>query len=153
MTTPTHPTLGQRLTGLAASVAVLGIVLGLPSLSVHNQFSSGFGGLKHQYGGKLCIHLGYVPSGCIHRYDIAVNRGSCAGPVHAEASLSVLLALRTRRGNDGTVHVRLEHEANPVSHIAPSKLENGRDGWLEFGGSGKVGLGVVHGIGQIYPER
>ena len=32
MTTPTHPTLGQRLTGLAASVAVLGIVLGLPAL-------------------------------------------------------------------------------------------------------------------------
>ncbi len=34
MTTPTHPTLGQRLTGLAASVAVLGIVLGLPALFV-----------------------------------------------------------------------------------------------------------------------
>lgn len=32
MTTPTHPTLGQRLTGLAALVAVLGIVLGLPAL-------------------------------------------------------------------------------------------------------------------------
>lgn len=32
MTTPTHPTLGQRLTGLAASVVVLGIVLGLPAL-------------------------------------------------------------------------------------------------------------------------
>ncbi|GGO85182.1 hypothetical protein GCM10011584_04510 [Nocardioides phosphati] len=32
MTTPTHPSLGQRLTGLAASVAVLGIVLGLPAL-------------------------------------------------------------------------------------------------------------------------
>jgi len=32
MTTPTHPTLGQRLTGLAASVAVLGIVIGLPAL-------------------------------------------------------------------------------------------------------------------------
>lgn len=32
MTTLTHPTLGQRLTGLAASVAVLGIVLGLPAL-------------------------------------------------------------------------------------------------------------------------
>lgn len=32
MTTPTHPTIGQRLTGLAASLAVLGIVLGLPAL-------------------------------------------------------------------------------------------------------------------------
>ncbi|UUW92910.1 LysM peptidoglycan-binding domain-containing protein [Pimelobacter simplex] len=32
MTTPTHPTLGQRLTGLAASVAVLGILVGLPAL-------------------------------------------------------------------------------------------------------------------------
>lgn len=34
MTTPTHPTptLGQRLTGLAASVAVLGILAGLPAL-------------------------------------------------------------------------------------------------------------------------
>jgi nucleoid-associated protein YgaU len=32
MTTPTHPTLGQRLTGLAAALAVLGIVLGLPAL-------------------------------------------------------------------------------------------------------------------------
>ena len=32
MTTPTHPTLGQRLTGLLATVAVLGIVLGLPAL-------------------------------------------------------------------------------------------------------------------------
>ncbi|GAW49700.1 MULTISPECIES: LysM peptidoglycan-binding domain-containing protein [unclassified Nocardioides] len=32
MTTPTHPTLGHRLTGLAASVAVLGIILGLPAL-------------------------------------------------------------------------------------------------------------------------
>ncbi|MDP2773292.1 MAG: LysM peptidoglycan-binding domain-containing protein [Nocardioides sp.] len=32
MTTPTHLTLGQRLTGLAALVAVLGIVLGLPAL-------------------------------------------------------------------------------------------------------------------------
>lgn len=31
MTTP-HPTIGQRLTGLAASLAVLGIVLGLPAL-------------------------------------------------------------------------------------------------------------------------
>jgi LysM repeat protein len=32
MTTPTHPTLGQRLTGLAAAVAVLGILVGLPAL-------------------------------------------------------------------------------------------------------------------------
>lgn len=32
MTTPTHPTLRQRLTGLAASIAVLGIVIGLPAL-------------------------------------------------------------------------------------------------------------------------
>lgn len=32
MTTPTHPTPGQRLTGLAAALAVLGIVLGLPAL-------------------------------------------------------------------------------------------------------------------------
>lgn len=32
MTTPTHPTLGQRLTGLAAALAVFGIVLGLPAL-------------------------------------------------------------------------------------------------------------------------
>src|SRR3546814_2913207 len=32
MTTPTHPTLGQRLTGRAAALAVLGIVLGLPAL-------------------------------------------------------------------------------------------------------------------------
>ncbi|GAA3518970.1 LysM peptidoglycan-binding domain-containing protein [Nocardioides daeguensis] len=34
MTTPTHSTLGQRLTGLAASVAVLGILVGLPALFV-----------------------------------------------------------------------------------------------------------------------
>ena len=32
MTTPTHPTLGQRLTGLAAVAAVLGILVGLPAL-------------------------------------------------------------------------------------------------------------------------
>ncbi|MBZ5733544.1 hypothetical protein K8Z61_03460 [Nocardioides sp. TRM66260-LWL] len=32
MTTPTHPTLGQRLTGLAAAAAVLGILVGLPAL-------------------------------------------------------------------------------------------------------------------------
>lgn len=32
MTTLTHPSLGQRLTGLAASVAVLGILVGLPAL-------------------------------------------------------------------------------------------------------------------------
>ncbi|QWF22283.1 LysM peptidoglycan-binding domain-containing protein [Nocardioides sp. LMS-CY] len=32
MTTRTYPTLGQRLTGLAASVAVLGILVGLPAL-------------------------------------------------------------------------------------------------------------------------
>lgn len=32
MTTPTHPTLGLRLTGLAAAVAVLGILVGLPAL-------------------------------------------------------------------------------------------------------------------------
>ncbi len=30
--TPTRPTAGQRLTGLLATVAVLGIIIGLPAL-------------------------------------------------------------------------------------------------------------------------
>ncbi|MFZ5849630.1 MAG: hypothetical protein ACOYX5_19860 [Actinomycetota bacterium] len=29
-TTPTNPTLGQRLTGLLATLAIVGIIIGLP---------------------------------------------------------------------------------------------------------------------------
>ena len=71
-----RPFYNSRVPALRSLVLELGIVLGLPSLSVHNQFSASFGGLKHQYAGKLRIHLGYVPPDGIHRYD-KIGRASC----------------------------------------------------------------------------
>tara|TARA_B100000586_G_C19735007_1_gene271409 strand:+ start:91 stop:294 length:204 start_codon:yes stop_codon:yes gene_type:complete len=67
--------------------------------------------------------------------------------MYPEGTLPVFLAPRIDGGNDGTVDMGLEHEANPVSHIAVTMIENRSDEWFEFRGTRKVGGWVVDGVG------